>query len=714
MQKGIGAAPFAIVAALIVALTVGFWVTQSAHAAIGDVVLAVDDVDGGTWVDPDTDDAAEEAHGGGTAEIRGAGTGAVELEAGYAAADEDNVFRGELIAASHWVEFEAGISDSDTDATSTSDTNTLGFTISVSGEATLSATSTLTSASCAPQSGVCQFPVYGTANAGDFSVTAAPAAGTALTAGGDGDPASKHGQWVGPATGGKAITANPTEAVQNAGTFSPAVYLSGAAAGLDAAGSVGFLFQFTDDGGRVAMNTDTTSPRDDLRVSTATDAGEDVSSSRPRCPSPTAAAVGYVDIVQESSLSAGTGYASGGLSMGGLVGVGITSESGKGTVGRIMVDLGRGNVFEHAFAIAGNPDGDMSSVGAAGTPVNLGPNASHDRMVTLRDANGTPVPLPVGRTAEQITNNDTVVDGSSELLILPAVVEADAADPQITFTVGNDHEKDQPGVYKLTIQANPVTAADPDADPAVVASGPDAKSGSHAFTVAIRNLATTGTDGSGAEVVKKTTDADGNPLEAHVGTGIDSLSIAGVTNVAGDDILDAGDEVSVGPFELITITLAALGEDSLPPVNGSLITLLSGTGFAGTGDITRGTDDAGEVTVGYRAGTTSQALAFSANGASASLLVRVVAPGAEADAPATYTLATSAVSTFHHWQGGDASSSVFENVAGLVAVWKWTGAMWVGYVSNPNAPDSTKTDFALADGDTLWIVTNGAASVTLN
>ena len=34
----------------------------------------------------------------------------------------------------------------------------------------------------------------------------------------------------------------------------------------------------------------------------------------------------------------------------------------------------------------------MSSVSAAGTPVHLGLGDSHKRTVTLRDANGTPVP----------------------------------------------------------------------------------------------------------------------------------------------------------------------------------------------------------------------------------------------------------------------------------------------------------------------------------
>ena len=81
--------------------------------------------------------------------------------------------------------------------------------------------------------------------------------------------------------------------------------------------------------------------------------------------------------------------------------------------------------------------------------------------------------------------------------------------------------------------------------------------------------------------------------------------------------------------------------------------------------------------------------------------------------PATYSLATRG-RTFHSWQGGDASSSVFENVANLVIVWKWSGSMWIGYTSNPNAPSATKTDFALSDGDTLFVVSTGPVDITLD
>ena len=117
----------------------------------------------------------------------------------------------------------------------------------------------------------------------------------------------------------------------------------------------------------------------------------------------------------------------------------------------------------------------------------------------------------------------------------------------------------------------------------------------------------------------------------------------------------------------------------------------------------------------YRADTATQALAFTANGASARLLVNVVDPDAPVDTgPVIYSLAAAASSTFHTWNGGDASSSEFENVANLVRVWWWSGSMWIGYTSNPNAPSATKTDYALSDGDFLYVITTGPVNITLD
>ena len=70
-------------------------------------------------------------------------------------------------------------------------------------------------------------------------------------------------------------------------------------------------------------------------------------------------------------------------------------------------------------------------------------------------------------------------------------------------------------------------------------------------------------------------------------------------------------------------------------------------------------------------------------------------------------------STFVSWQGGDASSAEFENVANLTIVWKWTGNAWFRYVSDPSVPASLKTDFALSNGDVLFVVSEGPVDITL-
>ena len=122
------------------------------------------------------------------------------------------------------------------------------------------------------------------------------------------------------------------------------------------------------------------------------------------------------------------------------------------------------------------------------------------------------------------------------------------------------------------------------------------------------------------------------------------------------------------------------------------------------------------MSVDFRAGTASQNLGFRANGVAAQLLVRIAEAEAAVDEGPEHLQPgqTARASTYVSWQGGDAPSTVFENVAGLVIVWKWTGSMWVGYTSSPSAPAATKTNFAVSDGDVLYVVSNGPVDVTLN
>ena len=92
----------------------------------------------------------------------------------------------------------------------------------------------------------------------------------------------------------------------------------------------------------------------------------------------------------------------------------------------------------------------------------------------------------------------------------------------------------------------------------------------------------------------------------------------------------------------------------------------------------------------------------------------IAVPGRVAVAqPTTYTLADSAVSMLHTWQGGDATSAVFEDVPDLKIVWKWQDETWLPYVPHIEAPSRLKTDYSLANGDTLYVVSDGPVEITL-
>ena len=125
------------------------------------------------------------------------------------------------------------------------------------------------------------------------------------------------------------------------------------------------------------MNSEADNARDDYRVSVVVNTGEDVTiaDGLSVATDDGGDAVVYVDIKQESGLATREQLPrpTDPSAMGGLVAIGLTPTVGKGSIGVITIDLGRGELFEHPFAIAGDPDADMSSVGAAASPVNLGP-----------------------------------------------------------------------------------------------------------------------------------------------------------------------------------------------------------------------------------------------------------------------------------------------------------------------------------------------------
>ncbi len=705
MQKGIGAAPFAIVAALIIALAAGFWVTQTTQAAQGDVLLTVTDVtDTSSFNEPNTVAGNTDAFGppGLTVETLTAREGAF-------AADDKNVFRGAADRGA-WVEMQAVV---DSATTGTPESRAFSLLLSVSGEAQLTSTG-LTSGTLASQevsTGVqaVQFPVWTTGTPGGFSVTAAPAETGLLTAAVATKAATVNGQWVGEAVSGEALTAKPAGSAladdATLGTFSPSSFVGGATAGLDAATGVGFLFQLKDSAGQVALNTVSTganAARDDLRVRVIKELGVDLSFAASLSVG-TAGTTAYVDIGDETFSS---GYPTAAdPNAGGLVGVALTPVTlGDAAVGRIVLDLPGGGTLEHAFAISGHPDKDMSSVGAAGSPVNLKAGAEHTRMVTLRDANGTPVMLPA------IGDDPTSPAAGSAPTVIK--VTEDETPGDLIFTVGNA-KADAPGVYPITIKASEESAT------GVTPVTRNATVGNHAFKVAIHQLGLAVDAATTANrVVEKSADADGDPLEAHVGGAITALTVVSVQNRAGDEILTAGsDTVDAAARERLTVTVLAVGANALLPANGESVEMWRETGQ--DPERVAMTNDAGEVTFRVRTSDETTTLEFSVPSPSTvftDLVVNVADPDAPAEdaGPRIYTLASQAGGDFHNWTGGVGSSSEFENVANLVAVWKWTGGMWVGYVSAPNAPAATKTNYSLQDGDTLFVVANGPVDLTLD
>ncbi len=379
-------------------------------------------------------------------------------------------------------------------------------------------------------------------------------------------------------------------------------------------------------------------------------------------------------------------------------------DGGTGVVG-LDVDENGTREAGVAFAGTGAVDESMSSVGpiVSGGQMNLGDGDAHVRIVTLRDKNGVPINgLDSGVEVKNVkgANLGFAFDESAAKALAKAKKTGDDAPPIANPKLMGAGED---GEYALGIRALTDTV------------------GLHAFTVKIGK-------------VTKAADHDGNPLEAHIGGPITGLSVVSVTNTDGDDILANGvarvapfdlirvapfDLITVAPFDLITVVLCATGKDGLPPKNNSTITgLTRARGFVGVGAGSHElkTDNAGEVSVSFRADKASESLRFTGGAsATAGLLVRVVDPDAEpvGTGPTVYQLPASADGTFHSWRGGPASSAVFENVANLTVVWKWAGGKWVDYVSDPAAPASTKTVFALSDGDVLFVVSDGPVTILL-
>ena len=283
--------------------------------------------------------------------------------------------------------------------------------VAVTGPASLSASSALTTGTCEATGSTdgtlgCVFSVYTTGEAGEFSVRASAATGR-LTDASINAPKTIKGQWVGPAVSVEVLKKAPANTAVELdgdgdgtndatltevfGSVSPSALVGGFTAGLlgtkDASGTArtpsqaGFLFQLKDSAGQAVLAlaaSDRAAPR--LRIITDS-ADKDVTLKFVRGLSiPAVAAtppnlaadaksvyaaigdestLGTLYPARDSAVNTGTGTDAV-RDPSGLIAVALdpsTVARGKAALGRIMVDLSGGNTFEHAIAIAGDPNG---------------------------------------------------------------------------------------------------------------------------------------------------------------------------------------------------------------------------------------------------------------------------------------------------------------------------------------------------------------------
>ncbi len=297
-----------------------------------------------------------------------------------------------------------------------------------------------------------QFPVFATGNPGGFSVTGDSAGGNLLTSGLIKKAATINGQWVGTAVSADVLTAKP-DASPATGSFSttiqPAVLHQRRPSRLGPRPGRGGLKSLSSSSSRTAparwpwtpLSAGDNNSRDDLRVRVVKDMGVALTLTNTLSVT-TAGASAWVDIRGEDTIAS---YPGGAQRHPDRWRPDRRRARRRG-VGRggdrpdIIIELPGGGTAPRArFAIAGDPDKDNSSVGAAGTPINLSPGKSHERVISLRDANGTPVPLTTAQIATVIEVTETKADKKDLWL---EVAKSDAEGDYTLTITANKLEKD--------------------------------------------------------------------------------------------------------------------------------------------------------------------------------------------------------------------------------------------------------------------------------
>ncbi len=176
----------------------------------------------------------------------------------------------------------------------------------------------------------------------------------------------------------------------------------------------------------------------------------------------------------------------------------------------------------------------------------------------------------------------------------------------------------------------------------------------------------------------------------------------------------------VDPASVTEITVSVYDDtDVLVGITDVKVRKVDGGGLvedAGTDGMEKTSNGQSEFTFIAPSSVGTAEILITAGDVSQRVMLTIGEPEPKDTGPTVIELTDGPVATYVAWNDdwGTVSSSTFENVPGLVVVWKWTGTTWFGYTSSPTAPVATKTNYTVAPGDVLYVVSNGAVTITLD
>ena len=326
------------------------------------------------------------------------------------------------------------------------------------------------------------------------------------------------------------------------------------------------------------------------------------------------------------------------------------------------------------------------------------------------------VTVTVAAVVVDTVSTTVTVSGAATLGVLGAITDAGGVDVSAAPAVG------QGGILNVSI-----TWTDALSNP--IPSGTAVALGTPVNNL-LTNTANAASDDTGAIVYSLVAGTvSGLGTQTFQSPGGTAASIQFVVEVGGsggnnpDGLVASGDttiEASIGDQVQLTVVASSGGT----ALGSAIILFESGTTTpAPSQSSTSATGEASAFVTSGTAGTVVVSATAVTEGATSLIPVAGVSPviftitfGAT-----TVALADGATATFTTWSGGDTTASqVFENVTNLVIVHKFTGDIsgpnggWAPYTSSPNAPAALKENYTLSNGDILFIITDGAVTISVS